>query len=74
MWNVPVFFGVADRQGTVDVGKRADLLLLDANPLEDIANVHRRAGVMIRGRWLSRAAIEQRLGEIARAYAAPEPD
>lgn len=72
--NVAVFFGVADRQGTVGTGKRADLLLLDANPLENIANVHRRAGVMIRGRWLSREAIQRRLSEIASAYAQPEPN
>jgi imidazolonepropionase-like amidohydrolase len=66
--NVAVFLGVADRQGTVEVGKRADLLLLDANPLENIANVHRRSGVMIRGRWLSREEIEERLARIAGAY------
>ncbi len=71
---VAVFLGVSDRQGTVDVGKRADLLLLDANPLENISNVHRRAGVMIRGQWLSREAIEQRLAQIAASYASPEPD
>lgn len=70
--NVAEFFGVADRQGTVEPGKRADLLLLDANPLENIANVHRRAGVMIRGRWFSGEEIERRLSEIATAYAAPE--
>ncbi|GBD32200.1 Imidazolonepropionase [bacterium HR33] len=72
--NVAVFLGAADRQGTIEVGKRADLLLLDANPLENIANVHRRAGVMIRGRWLSREAIEQRLAQIASAYASQEPE
>ncbi len=72
--NVAVFLGVADRQGTVEVGKRADLLLLDADPLENIANVHRRTGVMIGGRWLSREAIDEGLARIARAYASQEPD
>lgn len=72
--NVAIFLGVADRQGTIEVGKRADLLLLDADPLESIANVHRRAGVMIRGRWFSREAIEERLARFARAYGSQEPD
>ena len=36
-----------DREfGTVAVGQRADLLLLEANPLENVANVGRRAGVI----------------------------
>jgi imidazolonepropionase-like amidohydrolase len=47
--------------GTVAVGKRADLLLLDANPLTDIRNVAKKAGVMVNGRWLAWPDIEQRL-------------
>ena len=38
--------------GTVAPGNRADLILLDANPLADARNVAKRAGVMVRGRWL----------------------
>jgi imidazolonepropionase-like amidohydrolase len=49
--------------GTVAVGKRADLLLLDANPLQDVRNVARKAGVMVNGRWLPWAEIEKRLME-----------
>jgi imidazolonepropionase-like amidohydrolase len=63
--NVATFFGTQDRAGTIEVGKQADLLLLDANPLEDISNVWRNAGVMIRGRWLSRATLDQRLQQMA---------
>ncbi|MFD1467793.1 amidohydrolase family protein [Hymenobacter caeli] len=44
------FMGVAGRTGTVAVGKDADLLLLAANPLADIANVKRIAAVVLRGR------------------------
>lgn len=51
---------VADR-GTVEVGRRADLLLLDADPLARIDNVNRRVGVMTAGRWYS----ESRLMEMA---------
>ena len=59
------FFGTADR-GTVETGKRADLLLLDANPLEDIGNSSRIAGVMLAGRWLPRDELSARLDAIAR--------
>jgi hypothetical protein len=38
--------------GTIAVGKRADLLLLDGNPLENVSNTRRITGVMLRGRWL----------------------
>jgi len=40
--------------GMIVTGSRADLLLLDANPLADIGNARRIAGVMIRGRWHAR--------------------
>ncbi|HVT42887.1 MAG TPA: amidohydrolase family protein [Thermoanaerobaculia bacterium] len=65
-YNVGVYFRNEDDFGTIEPGKRADLVLLDANPLEDIANVARRAGVMVRGRWLSEEEIQRRLAAIAR--------
>jgi hypothetical protein len=40
-------------------------VLLDANPLADISNVRRQAGVMLRGRWTARAEIETQLGRLA---------
>ncbi len=55
--------------GAVAVGKSADLLLLDANPLEDIRNVRRIHGVMLRGEWLS----AKRLDEVFAAWAAGIP-
>jgi imidazolonepropionase-like amidohydrolase len=63
--NPAAFFGREVEFGTVEVGKRADLLLVDGNPLEDIRNVHRQAGVMLRGCWLPREEIDRRLAEIA---------
>ena len=47
--DVAVFAGTLDSTGTIEVGKRADLLLLDANPLDDIANTSRITGVMLGG-------------------------
>ena len=58
--------------GTVMPGNRADLLLLDANPLSNAANVARRAGVMVRGRWLPEREIQTRLASIAARQAATE--
>jgi hypothetical protein len=57
------------RFGTVAVGGRADLVLLDANPLDDLRNLTRRAGVMVRGRWLSGDELRAGLEEIATRYA-----
>jgi hypothetical protein len=60
-----VYFGTPDEFGTVAVGRRADLVLLEANPLENIGNARRVAGVMVRGRWLPQQQIQQRLETIA---------
>jgi imidazolonepropionase-like amidohydrolase len=46
-------------QGTIEVGKRADLVLLEADPLTDIRNTRRIAAVLVRGRLLSKPDIER---------------
>lgn len=51
--------------GTVEVGLRADLQLLDANPLQSVANLTKRAGVMVRGRWLPESDLRKMLENIA---------
>lgn len=61
------FLGLEKEFGTVEVGKRADLLLLDANPLEDVSNLRRRAGVMVRGEWFDTDRIERHLQKLAKA-------
>lgn len=58
----------AEPFGTVEVGRRADLLLLAGDPLESLANVKRLAGVVARGRWYPEADLRQRLERIAREY------
>jgi imidazolonepropionase-like amidohydrolase len=68
--NVAHFFGIEDEAGTVAVGRRADLLLLEANPLEDVGNIERTAGVMIDGRWLPADMLRERLDAIAAKHAA----
>jgi imidazolonepropionase-like amidohydrolase len=51
--------------GTVEVGMRADLILLDANPLQSVVNLSQRSGVMVRGRWLPESELRTMLGNIA---------
>lgn len=51
--------------GVVRPGSRADLLLLDANPLLDVRNVARRSGVMVRGRWLPAEELDRALEALA---------
>src|SRR5690625_2033888 len=60
-----LYFDDAAGSGLVAAGHRADLILLDANPLQDISAVQQRAGVMVRGKWFSESEIQSRLEEIA---------
>jgi len=62
--NVAEYFGASGEFGTVAVGKRADLILLEVNPLADVGNAAKRAGVMVRGRWVTESEIQKRLGSI----------
>ena len=48
------FLGALDSLGTVTVGKRADLLLLDANPLNNLDALRDPVAVILAGEWLPR--------------------
>ena len=60
--------GDEDEFGRVAVGLRADLLLLAANPLEDVRHAAAPLGVMVRGRWLPKSELDAMLDEVARAH------
>lgn len=65
--NPAEFLSATGQWGTIEVGKRADLVLVSANPLEDIANTQGIRGVAIGGRWLDRATLDQMIARGARA-------
>ena len=47
--------------GTIEIGKRADLVLLSGNPLDDINNTQEILGVMVRGKWYPAKELEAML-------------
>jgi imidazolonepropionase-like amidohydrolase len=65
------FLGLSDEAGTVAVGKRADLVLLDADPLRDIRNTRRIEAVLLDGRLLRRGALDALLADAARVAGEP---
>jgi tetratricopeptide (TPR) repeat protein len=68
----PADFLRGNEFGTVSVGKRADLILVEGNPLQDVSAVSRPLGVMARGRWLSDTRLRQMLDEVPATYAREE--
>jgi imidazolonepropionase-like amidohydrolase len=57
--NPAEFLGASHEWGTIETGKRADLVLIAGNPLEDIRNTARIEAVAIGGRWLPRAELDR---------------
>lgn len=71
--NPAKFLGRLADQGTVESGKFADLLILDANPLDDIANTKKIRAVVLAGRYFDRAALDRMLHGVEVAAAQPDP-
>lgn len=61
------FFGMEEQAGTVEKGKFADLVLLSANPVEDIANTQKIAAVILNGQYIRRADLDKMLGRVEAA-------
>ena len=60
--------GKSDEFGTIEPGKRADLILVSANPLDEVSHLRNREGVMLRGRWLTQASLQALLDDLAGSY------
>ncbi len=65
------YYAHKDTFGTISEGARADLLLVDGNPLDDLAHLKELSGVMVRGNWLSRTDIQARLESIEESHSIP---
>lgn len=63
--NPAIYFGMENTFGEVKVGFDADLILIDADPLQDLDALQEISGVMHRGKWLSKSQIDKELKEIA---------
>lgn len=63
--NPSMFLGTIARVGTIEKGKRADLILLNANPLDDLSATENRAGVMLKGKWHGQQELNLWLDESA---------
>jgi imidazolonepropionase-like amidohydrolase len=65
--NPAKYLGLSGSLGTIEKGKIADLVLLEANPLEDIANTQRINAVIVNGRYLSKETLQKMLAEVEAA-------
>jgi imidazolonepropionase-like amidohydrolase len=68
--NPAEFLGKSKTQGTIETGKTADLLLLDGDPLEDIRNTRKIRALVLRGRLIDRAALDNLLSSVEKYAAA----
>jgi len=68
--NPALYLDEMDEFGTVEVGKYADLVLLEANPLDNISNTRQIAGVMARGRYFDRTDLDTILEAVSQDYEA----
>lgn len=62
------YFSNEDQFGTIEEGMRADLILMEDNPLRDLDAIRDHSGVMVNGTWLSRDMIDEKLAEIEAMY------
>jgi imidazolonepropionase-like amidohydrolase len=63
-----IFLHQENEFGVVATGRRADLLLVESNPLEDVKDASKRAGVMVKGRWLTEEELKQRVAALRKSY------
>ena len=60
------WLGIDKQIGSIETGKFADLILLDKNPLTDIKNTRKIAGVFVNGKWLDKKKLNFMLADLAK--------
>lgn len=70
-YNAAMFFGEDVNWGQIKTGYRADMILLEENPLSSISNVRNIAGVILNGNWLPKSFIDEQLENLKEKYASP---
>ncbi|MHC4536193.1 MAG: ankyrin repeat domain-containing protein [Planctomycetota bacterium] len=63
-YNPAKYFGQLDSMGTIGQGKIADMVLLEANPLENISNTQKIAGVVFGGRFFDKTGLQKMLAQV----------
>lgn len=66
--NATEFLNESDEFGTISIGKKANLILVRGNPLDDVANIKKRVGVLMVGKWFDESQLLDLLEPIAEAY------
>ena len=69
-----LFLGKLDKYGVAEIGRVADLVLLDSDPLQDIRNTRKIFGVVVNGKYYSREALDMMLQQVENLAAAPMSD
>ncbi|HSF52904.1 MAG TPA: amidohydrolase family protein, partial [Algoriphagus sp.] len=64
MINGPAYFGMENQYGSIESGKKASMVLLNKNPLENIENTLSIESVIVEGKYFSRSELDQMLSEI----------
>jgi imidazolonepropionase-like amidohydrolase len=66
--NAALYFRQSSEFGTIEVGKRADFVMVGGNPLKDISYTRKIEGVMVRGRWLREDELASKLDAVPAEY------
>ena len=64
--NPAFYFEIPEEFGTIEPGKRADLVLLNANPIENISNTQKIEAVFVNGTYYDRETLDKRLEKIGK--------